>query len=226
MGLRFFSTKDRPFHLGPYPIERLVRIEAEADLSAVPPMTPLDFQRLDTPHSLINAMGEYQAMMDAIREATVNPVLSDIPDDLQERANHLKSFGYFVDASMMGVCRLPDAARLKTPYRNPEIDRLAEDLRTRQTKTLASGIDVIMADLKESMEAPSGPIDAHTHAIVCLYEHYRDPREDEPGADWIAGVNPYRGCLRATEAAVCLSNYLGLLGYPSRRIPDRPRMSI
>ena len=66
MGTRFFSTNDRPFHLGPYPLERLVRLEGVADLSGVPAAVPLDFRRLDTPHSLVNAMGEYQAMMDAI----------------------------------------------------------------------------------------------------------------------------------------------------------------
>ncbi|MEL6207823.1 MAG: 2-oxoacid:acceptor oxidoreductase family protein, partial [Pseudomonadota bacterium] len=38
-------------------------------------------------------------------------------------------------------------AMLATPVRNPDIDRLAHDLRTRQTKTLAAGIDMIMADL-------------------------------------------------------------------------------
>ena len=36
MVLRFFSTKDRPFHLGPYPLERLKRVEVGPDLSQVP----------------------------------------------------------------------------------------------------------------------------------------------------------------------------------------------
>ena len=66
MGLRLFSTKDRPFHLGPYPLEQLKRVEHAPDLSQVPAAQTLDFRRLDTPHSLVNAMGEYQAMMDAI----------------------------------------------------------------------------------------------------------------------------------------------------------------
>ena len=78
----------------------------------------------------------------------------------------MKGFGYYSDASMVGICRIPDAARLSSPVRNPEIDRLAEKIRTQQPKTLASGIEVIMADLKEAISAPRNAIDHHTHAIV------------------------------------------------------------
>ncbi len=216
MGLRFFSTKDRPFHLGPYPLERLKRLDSPADLGKVPPMLQLSFDQLQTPHSLINAMGDYQAMMDAVRDGMINRQKADIPEDPQERANHVKSFGYFSDASMMGICALPDSALLTDPLRNPDIDRLAEDLRTKQTKTLASGIDVIMADLKESMEAPPSSIDGHTHAIVFLFEQNRPVDPQEPGAEWITGAEEYRACLRATEAAVGIANYLRLLGYDSR----------
>ena len=216
MGTRFFSTKDRPFHLGPYPLERLVRLEGVADLSGVPAAVPLDFRRLDTPHSLVNAMGEYQAMMDVLRDGIVNPAPGAAPADPAERANHMKAFGYFQDASMMGICRLPAAALLDAPTRNPDIDRLAQDIRTRQTKTLASGIDQIMAELKESVEAPPSGIDGHGHAIVILVEHMRAPDRAEPGAEWIADAQDHRAALRATETAVILSNYLHLLGFRAK----------
>jgi hypothetical protein len=72
MSMRFFSTKNRPFHLGPYPLERLKRRDTLPDLTQVPPSVPLQFTKLETPHSLVNAMGEYQAMMDAIRDGMTN----------------------------------------------------------------------------------------------------------------------------------------------------------
>ncbi|MEC9344116.1 MAG: NAD-binding oxidoreductase, partial [Pseudomonadota bacterium] len=216
MGIRFFSDRDRPVHLGPYPLERLRRLPAMPDLSRVPAMAPLDFRRPQQPESIVNAMGEYQAMMDAIRDGLVNAVKSDIPADPAERADHLKAFGYFSDASMVGTGPLPSAAMLAEPLRNPDIDRLAPDLKTRQTKTLASGIDMIMADLKESMEAPPTTIDGHTRAIVFLYEHFRDPRPDEPGSDWILDAQDHRACLRATETAVVIANYIRLLGFGAR----------
>ena len=213
MGLRFFSDRDRPVHLGPYPLERLTRQDARPDHPAVPPMPALDFHRPDTPRSIVNAMGEYQAMLDAIRDGMVNRARAVIPDDPQERANHLKAFGYFSDASMVGIGPVPAGALLDLPRRNPDIDRLAHDLKTRQTKTLASGIDMIMADLKDSMEAPPRGIAGHHTALVFLYEHHRDPAMDEPGAAWIMDAQAHRACLRGSETAVVLANYIRFLGF-------------
>ena len=161
-------------------------------------------------------MAEYQAMMDAIRDGLVNKARAGCPDDRQECANHLKAFGYFSDAAMIGICRLPADARLADPWRNPDIDRLANDLKTRQTKTLASGIDMIMADLKESMEAPPSTIDGHTHAIVFLYDYLRDPRGGEAGTEWLSDAQAHRACLRASETAVVLANYIRLLGWDAK----------
>ena len=224
VGRRFFTTKNRPFHLGPYPLERLARTDEAPDFSTVPAFEPLDFSRLETPHSLVGAMGDYQAMMDAIRAGAVNPVAAAAPEDLAERANHIKAFGYFSDASQMGIGLLPEAGLLADARRNPEIDRLAHDLQTRQTKTLASGIDLIMADLKDAMSAPPTTIEGHTHVISVLVEDTRPVRADEPGAEWIAGAMPYRSALRATEIATVLANYLraGLNGRASRFRPRHP----
>jgi len=214
--MRFFSDKNRPVDMGPYPLELLSRAASLPDLSAVPLFKQLSFNRPDQPQSIVNAASQHQAMLDAIRDGLVNRARSDCPADPGERARHLKAFGYFSDASMVGICALPDDALLKEPFRNPDIDRLAEDLRTKQTKTLASGIDMIMADLKESMQAPPSTIDGHTHAIVYLYEYPRDPEPDEPGSDWIMDAQAHRACLRASETAVVIANYIRLLGFDAR----------
>ncbi|MCG6857233.1 MAG: 2Fe-2S iron-sulfur cluster binding domain-containing protein, partial [Salaquimonas sp.] len=174
------------------------------------------FHRPEKPESIVNAMGEFQAMMDAIRDGLVNKAMAAIPADPTERANHLKSFSYFSDASMVGVGPLTGEMLLAEPRCNPDIDRLVEALRTRQTKTLASGIDLIMADLKDSVEAPPTMIDGHCHAIVFLYEHFRDPRPDEPGSDWIMDAQEHRASLRASETAVVIANYIRLLGFDAR----------
>lgn len=216
MGLRFFSTKNREPHLGPYPLERLRRADSLPDLTAVPAAVPLDFRRLNTPYSLVNAMGEYQAMMDVIRDGLVNSNVAAAPECPQERARHLKSFGYFQDASMMAVCQLTDTCVLSTPTCNPDVDRLGHDIRTKQTKTLASGIDEIMARLKESLERPPSSIQAHTHAIVIVDEFLRTPKHGEPGADWIMDAQEHRSALRASETAVILASYLNTLGYQAK----------
>ncbi len=212
---RLFSNKNRPVHLGPFPLERLKRQDS-ADLNGLPAPAPLNFTRPDEPTSIVNAMAEYQAMMDAIQDGLVNKRRSACPDDATERAQHLKGFGYFSDAAMIGICRLPEAALLDHPWRNPEIDRLADDLKTRQTKTLASGIDMIMADLKDAMEAPPVTITGHTHAIVFLYARPRPGRADEPGTDWLVDAEHHTAALRASETAVILANYIRLLGYDAK----------
>ena len=216
MTIRFFSSKARPVHLGPYPLERLSRQDDSPRLADIPPMPELSFRRPENPESIVNAMGEYQAMMDAIRDGLVNRAQADIPEDPGERADHLKAFGYFSDASMIGIGPVCSEALLPVPRRNPDIERLADALKTRQTKTLASGIDVIMADLKESMEAPPSSIDGQTHAIVFLYEHMRDPDPEEPGSDWILDAQDHRACLRSSETAVVIANYIRLLGFNAR----------
>ncbi len=216
MTIRFFSDKNRPVHLGPYPLERLSRSASSQNLNAASAMPPLSFRRPEAPESIVNAMGEYQAMLDAIRGGLVNKARADCPNDPKARAEHLKAFGYFSDASMVGIGEITADAHLAEPRKNPDVDRLAEDLRTRQTTTLASGIDVIMADLKESMEAPPTRIDDHRFAIVFLYEYPRDPDLHEPGAEWIIDAQAHRACLRAAETAVVIANYIRLLGHDAR----------
>ncbi|MEM9228251.1 MAG: reductive dehalogenase [Pseudomonadota bacterium] len=201
--------------MGPYPTERLAR-SADPDLAAVPAMSQLDFNRSADPRSIVNAMREHQAMLDAIRGGLVNRAVAETPTDAAERTNHLKAFGYFADAAVVGACLVPKAALLPAPFTNPDVGRLAEDLKTRQTKTIASGIDLIMADLKESMDAPPAGIGSHTHSLVFLYENPRDPDEDEVGGAWIRDAQAHRAGLMAAETAVVLANYLRLLGHEAR----------
>jgi reductive dehalogenase len=216
MGNQFFSNRSRAFHLGPFPLEKLARRPDMPDLSAVPAMQPIGFDRQDRPASLVNAMGDYQAMLDAIRDGLVNKQQAECPQDLSERAHHLKSFAYFQDAPMAAICRIGDGILLDQPLRNPEIDRLSEDLKTKQTKTLAAGIDVIMADLKESMVAPPRTIEGHSHALVLLYNYNRDPDPAEPGADWIEDAQAQRACLLGSETAIILAGYLRVLGFDAK----------
>ncbi len=214
--MRLFSYKNRPFHLGPFPLERLARQAQMPDLSAAPPMQAVSFRRSDDPTSLINAMRRYQAMLDAIRDGLVKKERAVIPSQPGERSQHLKSFAYYHDTAQAGICALSDGMFLATPLDNPDIAPLAHELRTQQTKTLASGIDVVMAELRESMQAPPTRVNHHTHALVLLYEYPRDPKAGERGCDWLHDTQAHRACVRASETAAILANYVRLLGYDAR----------
>ena len=161
-------------------------------------------------------MALFIAMLDTIREGTVNPAKGELPDDSIERSRNIKGAGYFNDSAIVGICKIPAEARLATPFTNNDIEALAGLLENSQIKALASGIDQIMAQLKEAVRAPQTPIDHHTHAVVFLYEYPREPDTAEPGGEWIAGTNPQRAALRAAETAAVYANYYRLLGFEAR----------
>lgn len=215
--MRIFSYTSRPVHLGPYPLERLPRTDLDALLfEGAPPFEPVTFDGATDSRSIVPALGKYQAMLDAIRDGMTKRERGVVPEDRQERSNHLKAFSYYHDASQSGVCRIDSSMFLETPVVNRGVEALAEELRTKQTTTLAAGIDVVMAELKSSMEAPPTSCAHHTDGLVLLYEFPRDPRENEPGCEWIQKAQRQRACLRAAETAIVLSNYIRLLGYDAR----------
>ncbi|MBO27180.1 MAG: NAD-binding oxidoreductase [Rhodobacteraceae bacterium] len=215
--MKFFSDRRRPVDLGPYPLERLRRV-AGLPAGAPPSRLPAPrFSRPDTPQNIANAMRPYQAMMDALRDGKANPARADIPADLTARARHFKAFGYFHDASMMGICALPQTARLAAPHRDPDTLSQASELLAGQTASLAAGVDVVLADLRDHVRAPESALpESHAYAIVCLSAWPRDPRPDEPGVEWIADAQVERASLRASENAVVLAEYLRVLGYDAR----------
>ena len=212
---RIFSTKKRAVHEGPYPLDQLKRANAPADLSSIN-TPPISFARPHEPHHIINAMADHQAMMDTIRDGHINAVESEIPACPIARANHLKAFAYFQDASLVSIGPIADKAWLKAPISNPAIAPLAQDIMTRQTKTLASGIDQIMADLKESVATENRMVGHHDTAIVIAVETYRDPYYGEAGTSWITNAQRHKACLLATENATILSNYIRLLGFDAK----------
>lgn len=213
--MKLFSYKNRPVHLGPFPLETLTRAEGPADLESVPRSAPLDFS--DQPdESLVHAMTRYLAMMDLVRDGEITHGAAEIPDDPAERARHLKAAGYYFDASMVGICRLRPEHHLETPFKNPAIDGIRVELEKGQPKTYAAGVDAIYADALASARATLGPIHHHTHAIVFLVEYARDPRHDEPGAEWFQDAQAARAALLTSNVAVVLANYLRMLGHEAR----------
>ncbi len=213
---KLFSHAKRPMHLGAFPMEKLARLPGPIDLSRLIAEPGLSFRRVNDTLSIVNAMQEYQAMLDATRDGLVKIERATIPGDLTERSNNLKSFGYFCDTDMVGTCEIPQTAWRNTPLVNPDVDRLAQTLHTKQPKTFASGIDALMAGLRESMARPAVDCTDHSHAIVLMVATPRTPAPDEPGCDWIENATQHRTCLRAMETAVTLANYIRLLGWEAR----------
>ncbi|MEZ5751577.1 MAG: 2Fe-2S iron-sulfur cluster-binding protein [Paracoccaceae bacterium] len=212
--MTLFSHADRPVHRGGFPLERLLR-SPHADLEALPFGQPLDFAH-DNPQALTHAMARFMALFDTVRAGPVVHDSAEIPDDPQERSDHLKAAGYYFDAAMMGVCALSPAHHLPQPHRNPMIDALRAELEQGQPKTHAAGIDAIHADILDAARTPHGPVTGHTHALVIAIDYTRDPVQGEPGTDWLHGTQAHRAALLANYTAVVLSSYLRMLGHDAR----------
>lgn len=186
------------------------------DLAAVPSMERVSFADESDNESLSHAISRYIGMLDVVRDGSVTPLKAEVPDDPDERAQHIKAGGYYYDATMMGICALPQNSLLAEPIRNPVVASLTAELENGQPKTFAAGIDVIYADVLESARRPLGSVGHHTHAVVIVIEHTRDPRPDEPGTDWFQDAQAQRAGVLAANTAVLLSSYIRLLGYEAR----------
>lgn len=212
--MRFFSYRNRPVHLGPFPLEALRRNERLGDDAAVMPMETLPSEYPE--HSIGPAIRRYLAMMDTVRDGEIVHEPAEIPCDPRSRADHLKAAAYYFDASMVGIAALAPAHSLPVPRSNPETDDLREELARGVPPGLVWIGDEHYASILASMERAWGDVGHHRSAIVFLTHHSRDPRSDEPGAEWIQGVQKERAAILNANTAVLIASYIRLLGHEAR----------
>lgn len=104
MTARKYSNEGRPFHLGEWPLEKLPRDA----LASIP--EELSCRTVATgeagPNSLLPVLVEYQSLFASHLSGDPVPAKAPIPADPEVRANNLKSHVYFLDADLVGCCRL------------------------------------------------------------------------------------------------------------------------
>ena len=212
--MKFFSYRNRPVHLGPFPLETLRRNEHCGDDAAVMPMATL---RTDYPELSIGpAIRRYLAMMDTVRDGDVVHEQAEIPRDPQQRANHLKAAAYYFDASMVGIATLVPGHSLPVPRSNPDIEDIREELARGVPPGLVWLNDEHYEHILASMAHAWGDVGHHRSAIVLLTHYTRDPGSDEPGAEWIQGVQEERAAILNANTAVVIASYIRLLGHEAR----------
>ncbi len=107
--MKLFSYKNRPVHLGPFPAEHLKRTN-RIDTTAPAGPRPPRRNGAAAPSGIGAAALEYLRFFEGFRDGDVAPAQAPVPDDPQALANELKSAAYFMDASQVGVCRIPENA--------------------------------------------------------------------------------------------------------------------
>jgi len=104
-------SKDRPYHLGPFPLETLSRDESVfAREAARPQLSALPEAAGDGP--LARAAAHYRALFAQLADGPSAPARAPVPDDLARRAVDIKGAAYFLDAAQAGICAIPPSAWL------------------------------------------------------------------------------------------------------------------
>lgn len=103
-----FNRSKRPVDLGPYPLERLRRDPAVIAEEAARP--PQDMGALASGPSspLVRATITHLDAYEALREPEPFSQIAPVPDDLARRTRDIKGAGYFLDASQVGICVMPE----------------------------------------------------------------------------------------------------------------------
>ncbi len=101
--MRLFSNRNRPVHLGSYPLERLPR----SNRGTFPGGSLPGARGLPGPWAVSHVTGDYRAVFGGLRGGAVAPGRAPVPDDLADRAHNAKASAYFLDASMVGVAAIP-----------------------------------------------------------------------------------------------------------------------
>ncbi len=132
-------ARNRPFHLGPFPLEALPRDESVLAKEAGSPPTPGDgAMPSDTP--LARIADRYRGIFAKFAEGEIARARAPVPGDLERRVADIKGGAYFMDASQTGICRIPDNGWLSGGGRPPHdfaIVILVEHARIPETDNLA-----------------------------------------------------------------------------------------
>jgi ferredoxin len=101
------AATDRPYHFGTYPLETLARDDSVIEAEAARPRVPApDFEA--PPDGVLGAvLRDYLALF--VRTAVTDPAASPapVPDDPERRMIDVKGYAYFMNASQVGICRIP-----------------------------------------------------------------------------------------------------------------------
>ena len=134
--MRLISNRDRPVHLGIFPMERVARASPVPGLHDVHDRFPA---RSETPLGRI--VNEYIALFEQFRSEAPAPERAPYPQGPRRLANELKANCYFLNASLAACCEIPASAWTGTPLPDHRfaLAILVEFAREPEPNNLAAG---------------------------------------------------------------------------------------
>jgi hypothetical protein len=183
--MKLFSYRDRPVHLGPFPLE--------GSRGRTPRRTCRRCRRCGArfddpdPRSLAHAMARFMAMFDTVRDGAVthgrprSPTTRPSAPAPEGRRLLLRRGDDGRGADRGGA--LAGGAHSATPASTASgrsWSGPAEELRRRDRRDLCRRA--------RRRAGRTRPVRHHTHALVILVDYARDPEAGEPGTEWIGGT--------------------------------------
>jgi len=195
--------QDRPFHLGPYPMETVKRVAEPTTIIDGPniPRAPkrhdmfiraamgdlgakaqkeLDGFRMITKspfgHAMVPVLGGMVPLQYGEESGTVTPGT----EDAEKNAAAVKAALYYLGADMVGICEIPDYAWYSHDIDGTEIKPY------------------------------------HKYAICVLIDQGYETMEGASGDDWISGAQSMRAYLRAQLTGGVVADHIRGLGYSAR----------
>ena len=110
----FFRTAadSRPYHYGPFPMESLPHDDRVVAQEGARPMAPPP-RTAERPTGPLGAAARaYRELFLDMVDGKVAPQIAPVPTDLARRVVDLKGYAYFMNASLAGICRVPENAWL------------------------------------------------------------------------------------------------------------------
>ena len=191
----------RASHLGPYPMERLQRVDRpttlilDDEVPRVPkraefffraasgdlgPKAQREVRRFAFKHPVTDGLMKPLRAMVPHQDGPVAPAPDPGLRDAQANTRAIKSLSYHLGADITGICEIPEYAWYS--------------------------------------HGPDGkPIEPrHRYAVVMLIDQGYDTMEGASGDDWISGCQSMRGYIRGAEIAGVMAELLRGYGYDSR----------
>ena len=110
--MQILKNDSRPYHLGTFPLEVLPRDDAPIGIEAARP--PVAAPEDPAPQGVLGeALRGYRELFAGFAEQPHAPQPAPLPDDLERRAVDVKGACYFMNASQVGICRIPRNAWLQ-----------------------------------------------------------------------------------------------------------------
>ena len=196
--MNIFSRRNRPAHLGKFPMEKLRRVDRPTtyisdDVKRVPMRANFftraamgdlgakaqherKFRFAKTPLSM--ALRNMSGTHDDIHDGPVAAEKAPISDDPKEITKHIKSMCHFLDVDMVGICEVPDYAWYSHDLDGNEITPY------------------------------------HKYAIVLVFDQGFETLDAASGDDWISNAQSQRAYLIGSTVSCVVADYIRQLGWP------------